>query len=253
MAIHFYFSLIPEALIVSMLPPDDFGQYYATGRRYKTRGQAAFAEVDPGFRHPDLPIDEAIERCVPHSDGRPKASVYVSVYRVLERLPLTAIGDLHLTTAYGQTLPLKRSAEEPESPGPFHLYQDLVPVNTLVASSHRPRDFYDTVVTRPRKFIRFPALAFVELGIGELAKDPEGGSVRDLPYSYVHHLRESLLELGPNKQTKLVARVQAPDFLYRMVNSGFYIGNGDDFAYFPMPSHATLRQDHAQWWRTANL
>ena len=30
MSIHLYYSLIPEALIASMLPPEKFGQYYAT-------------------------------------------------------------------------------------------------------------------------------------------------------------------------------------------------------------------------------
>jgi hypothetical protein len=254
MPVHLYFSLIPEALVASMLPPAEFGQYYATGRRYKTRGQAAFVEVDPSFRHPSFPIEEAIERCVPHPDGRPKNSVYASVYRVLEHMPLSALGDLHLVTAYGQTLPLKRApGGVPQSTGPFHLYQDLVPVNSLVASSLPPREFYDSVVTRPSKFIRFPALAFVELGLGELARDPENGALGDLPYAYAHHLRESLLELGGTKHSKLVARVQAPDFLYRMVSSGFYIGNGDDFACYPMPSHAELRRDYPQWWRTANL
>jgi hypothetical protein len=254
MAVHLYFSLIPEGLVASMLSPAEFGQYYATGRRYKTRGQAAFVEVDPGFRHAYFPIDEAVARCVPHPDGRPKNSVYISTYRVLEHLPLSALGDLHLVTAYGQTLPLKRAEREgPDSPGPFHLYQDLAPVNSLVAASLKPRAFYDTVVTRPSKFIRFPALAFVELGMGELARNPETANLSDLPYSYVHHLRESLLELdGRSKQTKLVARVQAPDFLYRMVSSGFYVGNGEDFACFPMPSHAEVRREHPQWWRTAN-
>lgn len=254
MAVHLYFSLIPEALVASMLPPDQFGQYYATGRRYKTRGQAAFVEIDPGFRHEYFPIDEAIARCVPHPDGQPKKSVYVSTYRVLEHLPMSVMGDLHLVTAYGKTLPLKRAEQgEPDSPGPYHLYQDLAPVTSLVASLLKPHEFYDTVVTRPRKLIRFPALAFVELGLGELASDPENGNLSDLPYPYVHHLRDSLLELdSETKETKLVARLQSSDFLYRMVSSGFYIGNGEEFASFPMPSQAELRRDHSQWWRTAN-
>lgn len=42
MTIHLYFSLIPEALIASMLPPEQFGQYYATGHKYKSKGQAIF-------------------------------------------------------------------------------------------------------------------------------------------------------------------------------------------------------------------
>ena len=38
MSIHLYYSLIPEALIASMLPPEKFGQYYATGHKFKSKG-----------------------------------------------------------------------------------------------------------------------------------------------------------------------------------------------------------------------
>lgn len=254
MAVHLYFSLMPEALVASMLPPAEFAQYYATGRRYKTRGQALFTEIDPEFRHEHFPIEEAIERCVPHPDGEPRKSIYVSAYRVLEHLPLGVMGDLHLVTAFGQTLGLKRAEhDESDGPDPYHLYQDLAPVNSLVASLLKPRAFYDTVVNRPRKLIRFPALAFVELDLGELASDPENGNLDELPYPYVHHLRDTLLELDSDtKENKLVLRPQSSDFLYRMVSSGFYIGNGEELASFPMPSHDELRRDHSQWWRTAN-
>ena len=46
MDIHLYFSLIPEALIASNLPPERFGQYYSTGNSYKSKGQSMFFEVD---------------------------------------------------------------------------------------------------------------------------------------------------------------------------------------------------------------
>ena len=74
MTVHLYFSLIPEALIASMLPPEQFGQYYATGHKYKSKGQAIFFEVDPSFRHGFFPIDEGIGRCTAHpasGDGWP--------------------------------------------------------------------------------------------------------------------------------------------------------------------------------------
>ena len=106
MTIHLYFSLIPEALIASMLGPEEFGQYYSTGHRYKSKGQAIFFEVDPNFRHEFFNIDEGFERCTPHPDGTPKNSVYISVYRVLEHIPVSALGKLYLSTAYGQTLGL---------------------------------------------------------------------------------------------------------------------------------------------------
>jgi hypothetical protein len=153
MAVHLYFSLIPEALIASMLTPEQFGQYYATGRHYKTKGQAAFFEIDPTFRHEYLPVEQGIARCVPHPDGAPKNSVYISTYRVLEHIPLTAIGTLYLVTAYGQTLALERAAGlEPRARDRFHLYQDLAPVNSLAVSSLEPKDYYEKLVTSPSRW-----------------------------------------------------------------------------------------------------
>jgi hypothetical protein len=112
---HFYLSLLPEALIVSMLNPEEFGTYYAVGSSKKSRGQAMFFEVDPGYRHEYFHIDEALKRCVPHEDGRPKSSIYVSVYRVLEHIDPTPCWILHLTTQDGRTLALKASKTLPEN------------------------------------------------------------------------------------------------------------------------------------------
>lgn len=254
MTVYLYLSLIPEALIASMLPPDEFGQYYATGHQCKTKGQAVFFDVDPDFRHPYFPIDEGIARCVPHADGRPKHSVYISVYRVLEHIPVTALGLLHLSTSYGQTLALTQQQPAEEQQATRHLYQDLTPAGGLLVSTLDPVKYYRTVTSEPTKFIRYPALAFVELGLGALADNPEHGTLGDLPYPYIHHLREALLVLDPEtKQTKLVQRAHTAEFPYRMVKTGFFVGNGPHLRYYPMPSSEVLRRDHARWWRLANL
>jgi hypothetical protein len=254
MKVHLYFSLIPEALIVSNLEPEKFGQYYATGHKYKSKGQALFFELDPKFRHPYFDIDAAVARCVPKADGTPKNSVYVSVYRVLEHVPVAALGKLYLANAYGNTLALDRNATLPEVPAGLAMYQDLAPVNSLVVSNVGPATYYESVTSKPSKFIRFPALCFVDLGLGALAEDPENGAVGDLPYSFMHHLREALMELQPGvKTSKLVHRVHSLEFPYRMVKTGFYVGNGADLAFYAMPSHSDLRRDHHTWWRNANL
>lgn len=254
MTIHLYFSLIPEALIASMLPPEQFGQYYATGHQYKSKGQAIFFEVDPAFRSEYFPIDEGIKRCVPHPDGKPKNSVYLSIYRVLEHVPVSALGKLYLSTAYGHTLGVSRSASLPPVEPGLHLYHDFAPVNSLVVSAQGPAAYYNGITAAPAKFIRFPGMSFVELGLGALATDPEHGSASDLPYPYIHHLREALLQVGPTgKQSKLVHRVHSLEFPYRMVKGGFYLGNGAELAYYPMPSHHALRNEHSDWWRSANI
>jgi hypothetical protein len=254
MAVHLYFSLIPEALIASMLSPEEFGQYYATGHKYKSKGQSIFFEIEPSFRHPYFDIDTAFSRCVAHPDGGPKNSVYVSVYRVLEHIPVSAIGKLYLTTAYGATIGLDRGSVPRDQPPTLHMYQDLAPVNSLVVSTLDPIAYYEGVTSKPHKFIKFPGMCFVELELGALAKDPENGPVGDLPYSFMHHLREALLFLEPDdKETKLVHRVHSLEFPYRMVKGGFYMGNGPDLAFYPMPTVAEMRRDHPSWWRSANL
>jgi len=135
-----------------------------------------------------------------------------------------------------------------------HLYQDLTPAGGLLVSTLDPVRYYRTVTSEPTKFIRYPALAFVELGLGALADDPAHGALGDLPYPYIHHLREALLILDPEtKQTKLVQRAHTAEFPYRMVKTGFFVGNGPHLSYYQMPPADVLRRDHARWWRLANL
>lgn len=260
MNVHLYFSLIPEALIASNLPPEKFGQYYATGSGYKSKGQCLFFEVDINFRSEYFDIPTAIERCVPTADGTPKHSVYVAVYRVLEHIPISALGKLYLTTAYGHTLGLTRGVVPEDKESCLHLYQDLAPVNSLVVSNLEPIAFYESVTTKPTKFIQFPGLFFVELELGELARNPEDGMANDLPYPFIHHLREALLVLKPRtddrpttKDSKMVHRVHSLEFPYRMVKHGFYVGNGTDLAFYPMLPHREIRDNHSQWWRSANI
>ncbi len=88
MTTYLYLSLIPEALVASMLPPEDFGLYYAIGSAKRSRGQAIFFSVDRDkIAEGDFPLEDVEARCVAHSDGRPKASLYLAIYRVLERVP----------------------------------------------------------------------------------------------------------------------------------------------------------------------
>ncbi|MDZ7762847.1 MAG: hypothetical protein U5K00_00250 [Melioribacteraceae bacterium] len=93
-----YLSLTPEALIASMLPPHDFGTYMAVGTKKRTRGQAIFFEVDQDKLNSHFPLDLIEKRCVPQENGKPKRSVYLSIYRVLEHTPLDALKNLYLTT-----------------------------------------------------------------------------------------------------------------------------------------------------------
>ncbi len=116
MAVYLYLSTIPEALIASMLTPMDFGMYYSVGMEKKSRGQAQYFSVDRGFSSDYFPMSEIDSRCVPHPNGEPKHSVYLSVYRVLEHVPLSAIGKLYLATRDGRVLEIAPTKTLPKFP-----------------------------------------------------------------------------------------------------------------------------------------
>jgi hypothetical protein len=254
MAIHLYLSMIPEALIASMLTPEEFGVYYAVGTEKKARGQAIFFEINPDFRHDFLRIAEGVQRCVPHEDGSPKRSIYISVYRVLEHIPLDVIQKLYLVTQDGRVLGLGPSEVIPEDATGLHLYQEIAPVHPRVVSTLGPRDFYELIVKTPASLLSLPAVCFVELRLGELAQDPEYGVVRDLPYFNIDHLRQCLVELKTKTvHTKMVDRIHPASFPYRMIKNGVFVGNEERFLYFPLPSQEELRSEHYRWWRSANM
>lgn len=254
MSKHLYLSLFPEALIASMLSPEEFGVYYAVGSHKKKRGQAMFVELDASFRDDFFPIERGLELCVPHEDGAPKKSVYIATYRVLEHVPLSVMKKLYLVTAYGEVLGLEPSTDYPSPSGGAHMYQEISPVQPLVVSTLGPKEFYEMLIQDPDSMINLPAIVFVELQLGELAKNPEHGAVNDLPYPFIHHLRECILELEEKRlHTKMVNRVQPVEFPYRMIKSGLYIGNTESLLYFPLPSRDELRGKYYRWWRSANL
>lgn len=250
--IHLYLSMIPEALIASMLSPEEFGLYYAVGTQMKLKGQALFFELNPEFRNPYFPIEEGLAKCVPHDDGAPKSSVYISTYRVLEHIDLHAIQKLYMVTDYGAVLGLEAAKSPPPADSGMFLYQEIAPVSRLVASNLPPAAFYESISTKPSKLIQFPAMFFVNLELGGLASDPEHGAVQDLPYDHIDHLRECLLQLDSEKHSKIVDRLSTAEFPYRMVRDGFFLGVGSDLKYFDMPSHEELRTTHYRWWRSAN-
>ncbi len=254
MTVYLYLSLIPEALIASMLTPEEFGAYYAVGSKKKSSGQAIFFEVNPDFRSKYFRVQEGLSRCTPHEDGTPKASIYISVYRVLEHVPIQELGQLFITTPDGRTLGLKHSDDLPSNDDGLHLYKEITPVTPLIASRLNPVDFYDLIIRNPTSLITLPAVAFTELRLGDLALDPALGQVRDLPYVNMDHLREVLLDLKTKPiATKMVDRINPASFAYRTVKNGFFVGNENDLRYYPMLPADVLQKEHYRWWRSANM
>lgn len=251
---HIYLSLMPEALVMSQLSPEEFGTYYSVGPELKTQGQALFFEIDPSFRDPFFQIDKSLSLCIPHTNGNPKRSVYCAVYRVVEHIPVSALGKLYLVTKDGRTLGIDRAPVVPEDAGGLHLYHEIAPLHPLVVSALGPRAFHAFFMGDSKKNIDVPALCWVECKLGELATSPEFGDVRDLPYDNIDHLRSCLIQMKTkNVMTKIVDRLNPASFAYRTIKNGIFYGAGKDLAMFPLPSVDELKNNHYQWWRSANM
>ncbi|MGF1448212.1 MAG: hypothetical protein ACFB20_02215 [Opitutales bacterium] len=250
---YLYFSMIPESLIASMLRPDAFGAYFATGTQRRSRGRAIFVEVDAAkIDDSYFPLKSIEERCVPHEDGRPRKSTYLSIYRVLEHLPLEALGRLYLVTDDGRTLGIDPKPYEPAEEPPLHLYQEFCPVTPQVASKDDPRSFIRNITDRSTP-VSVKTIAFCELKLEGLATDPETATADNLPYPNIAHLRDCLVGLknDPDKRTKAVIRGMRQEVLYRTIKNGLFIGEGDHVLYYPLPSLEHLEREHYEWWRSA--
>jgi len=253
MAAYLYLSLIPQALVASQLPPEDFGLYYAIGQAKRSRGQAVFFSVDREQLDPEhFPLDEIDTRCVAHPDGRPKTSLYLSIYRTLEFIPRSALTALHLATDDGRVLTVGPREWVPDGEERSHLYQEFCPVSPRIVSRLNPGDFA-AFITDPTRNVHVPRLVFAELTLGNLKHDPDSTEIDNLPYPNIGHLRDCLRELaaGPQASTKTVLRQMTQEVLFRTIRNGFFVGDQSGITAFPLPSRDELEREHLAWWRSA--
>lgn len=250
---YLYLSLFPESLVVSMLEPKQFGTYLSVGTQKRSREHAMYFDITGEVKSDYFQLDEAVKACQPHPDGQPKHTVYVSTYRVLEHVELEDLGSLWLSTRDGRVLELKKAEKDGSTGGKYHLYQELCPVHPLIASLLEPKEFCK-FITDPNKTVSVPKICFVDMKLTGLANDPESRDVQTLPYKNIDHIRDCLKELDSgNKNIKTVNRIQPQHVWYRVIKSGFYIGNQERILHYPFPSAEELERDHHDWWRSATL
>lgn len=252
MTIHLYMLCYRfEALVASHLEPEAFGRYMAVGTQKNTKGNLLFFEVLPTLKSTFFRLDDLAGRCLPHPDGSPKRSKYISIYRVLEHLRVEDLGRLYLVTADGRVLGLDaapyQASEENQGP---HLYQELCPVSPLVASSLPPSSFL-SFLTDPASPVSIPRLFFADMLVD---RDETGRLAGYLPYADPLHILDCIKELerGDSKKTKTVARTPVIHGFFRTIRKGFFVGDGSATAFYPFPERRVLEVEHARWWRSAS-
>ena len=248
-----YLSMIPEALVASMLTPEEFGRYLAVGTHKRSSGAAIYFEVDPGFENDFFDMSIMKERCVAHADGSPKHSLYLGIYRVLEHIPLDALRKLYLTTRDGQVLALEQSALPAQSPAEHYLYDEICPVHPLIASK-LDSEAFARFATNPGSPLCVPKIVFVEMDASAIIGSGRTAEALPAIHNLPERIRECFAELdAAGKQTKTVDRTRPLTFRWNHIKNGYFIGDGKKLLYYPFPDRETLDRDHHNWFRSAQL
>lgn len=253
MSFYLYCMAYPvEAFVASMLSPEEFGAYMAIGSKKMSRGKIVFLEINSDLKTDRFDLDRARRDCRPGPDGRPKSSLYLSVYRVLENLPLESVKTLYLTTKDGRTLGIspQRIPSETAHPrrGGVYLYQELAPVRPQVVSGLDPLDF-GRLMTDAANPIHVPKLLFARMKVGD--NPATIANEAGLPYDNLPHLQNCAQEvLQEGKNTKIVERAE-DEFFYTAIIDGLYLAEPGAALYFPFPTEAELKDKYYQWWRSA--
>jgi hypothetical protein len=253
MAIHLYLMCFrTDALVASQLNAEEFGAYMAVGTRKKTLGNLVFFEIDPTFRSPELHLDQVEAKCQSHPDGTPRHSKYMSLYRVMERVPLSAYGKLHLTTRDGRVLSLdgQKYEEQNSANGPY-MYAELCPLTSRVVTRLSPGAFIRRI-TDPATTVYVPRIFFAQT---KVSLDADGRLASYLPYRNPAHIEDCLQEVEqlPNKLGKTVERNPPLVAFYRTIDSGFYLGDATGIRFYAYPDVTELEEQHHPWWRSASM
>ncbi|HUN66736.1 MAG TPA: hypothetical protein VMW43_11610 [Bacteroidota bacterium] len=254
---HLYMIVFPiNALVSSQLKPEEFAQHYTVGSAKHFRGKVIFAEVDIKFRNPYFDIDRYLALTVPHPDGRPKKTKFISSYAVLEHVDLSVLKNLYLVTANGKCLELSSAPyAAANEPGLVRIYQEVTPLTNLIASTLDQRSF-GKYITSETKSKGAPKICFTQYEFN-VAEFLEKNRNREMMYSPIPEnnpalLYEYLVELqtNPNKKTKTLSlNSTLIEASYAMIRHGFWFACGQELLFYPMPSREDLSNKHYDWWR----
>ncbi len=247
--VYLYLSLMPEALVASMLPPEEFGKYLAIGTQKRSCGDAMYFSLKEDFKSDYFDLSSIKEQCAPHDDGSPKHTIYISIYRVLEHIPISALTTLHLTTKDGRVLTLEKGDMPTDFNDKHYLYDEICPLYPLIASVLNPVDFCK-FITKPDTPISVPRICFTQLDPEPILQEERLGinPLRHLPA----RIKECLNELEEtDKRTKTVDRTRHLACGWQNIKNGYYVGDQNKIAYYPFPSKDELDSKHHNWWRSA--
>lgn len=244
-----YHMLYPNhALIASQLTPTQLAEHYFVGSSKYYDSKIIFVEIDSSFRHPYFDIEGALKDLVPHEDGRPKSTKFISSYRVLEHLDLKAVGNLYLCTSDGHILELKQGQDNlPHKSDMIRTFAHISPLTMLVLTKQNATEYGQFMTQNKRKGAPKTFFTQIQLDADGFLNDLEKNLYLNSPLPFVHpsKLRDAILELkeNPTKEGKgLSLNSDIGRISYKMIRHGFWISSPEKTIFFPMPTRDEIEK-----------
>lgn len=254
--LYYYVVFHPiEAMIASQLEPKMFGSYMARGSKKGSAERLMFVEIEGGFGE-FFDWEYAKKRCVSRPDGTLKHSLYLSIYRVIEHIPLDRYKNMYLVTKDGSTLGLTQEPyRKPENWAGYGLYKEHCPVQPFIASSLEPKALADYIINNTEKKITVPAIIFNDVKRIDYEEREKTGNIGSMFDRDLDHLTACIAEVKnrEDKITKTIDRSFDSKFSYQIVDTGFFIAKGNDILFYPMPSREALKEIDYDWGKSANI
>jgi len=253
-----YVVLYPNvALIGSQLGPEDFAKHYAIGPTRYYFGKVIFAEIDADYRDPFFDIESIESELRPHEDGAPKATKFISSYRVLEHIDLDAVQMLYLATHEGYVQPLEPTPyESTEEAGTVRIFAEIAPIRMMVLADYDFDEFAEHV-TDPKYRKGAPTMFYTQLDVDieNFIRALDDNPFLQSPVLSIHpsSLRDAFFELKkyPDKHTKGLSVDSSMDAIsYKQIRNGFMFASKDKRKFFAMPSLRDLEDNNYRFWKT---
>jgi hypothetical protein len=255
---HLYMILYPHpSLVASQVDYEKFARHLMVGSTRHYSGKLLFAEIDINFRHPFFDIDHGLEALVPHPDGRPKATKFISSYRVLEHMDFAAIQCLYLATPEGRCLRICESRLEPsKTDRELKIYAEICPLRMVVISDFNFFQF-GRYVTDPKNPKGAPKIFYTQLAIDidEFTKEYESNIMvyPPIPQLIPSKLYDAvyIMKSRNDKHTKgLLLDCPLGQISYKKIKNGFMFASPENTKFFPMPGMAKIQANYQRFWRS---
>jgi hypothetical protein len=264
---HLYLVAHPNhSLVASQLDPERFIKHYVRESARYFEGKLLFAEIDSAFRHPYFDIEGAYAQLKPHEDGSPKATKFISSYRVLEHIGFEALGRLYVCDESGGYVALEpapdgasliaREAEGGAGNGDeLRVILEVDPVRFIVLTRLSPAD-YARFATDPHNSKGAPRMLYAELdlSVDDFIRETEESPYVSSFFPGIHpeRLRAAIRELrrSPSKEVKGISLHCPLDRIsYKLLRGGFVFASREGIKYYPLLSLDEVERRFYKFWK----